>query len=281
MGGRSHERSQRRWSSEPMTIERVCFVVHPENPDAARVHGEIQSFLTERGVSPSEVDPDLVVSMGGDGTMLRASHVAHAANALLLGVNFGDLGYLTEVEAGEEVDALKRVLDGDYRIEERMMLDCEVKSDGRTERHVGLNEVLVERSARHRVVRLQVRVDGERLATFNADGVIVATPTGSTAYALSAGGPIISPRAEALLIVPVSPHQMFSRPVVLAPDDIVEIVVDDSAPVASLSLDGTLGCGLAPGAVVVARRHSRPLRLVRLGGPEFLERLRAKLELPS
>ena len=255
--------------------------MHPKSVDAARVREEIREFLATHSVEVSNDDPDLVVSMGGDGTMLRASHVAHAANALLLGVNFGDLGYLTEVEAGDEVDALKRVLDGDFRIEERMMLDCEVTSDGRTERHVGLNEVLVERSSRHRVVRLQVRVSGERLATFNADGVIVATPTGSTAYALSAGGPIISPRADALLIVPVSPHQMFSRPVVLAADDVVEIQVDDSAPVASLSLDGTLGCNLEPGAIVTARRHERPVRLVRLGGPGFLERLRAKLELPS
>jgi NAD+ kinase len=262
-------------------IKRVSFVVHPKSPDVARVRDEIRRFLGSNGVDVTDDDPDLVVSMGGDGTMLRASHQAHSSNALLLGVNFGDLGYLTEVDSGEEVDALKRVIDDDYRIEERMMLDCEVRSDGRIEHHVGLNEVLVERSARHRVVRLQVRIDGERLATFNADGVIVATPTGSTAYALSAGGPIISPRAEALLIVPVSPHQMFSRPVVLAPDDVVEIQVDDSAPVASLSLDGTLGCKLEPGAVVTARRHPRPLRLVRLGGPDFLERLRVKLDLPS
>ncbi len=109
----------------------------------------------------------------------------------------------------------------------------------------------------------------------------MATPTGSTAYALSAGGPIISPRAEALVIVPVSPHMIFSRPVVLAADDTVTIEVDEAAPVASMSLDGTLGCDLAPGAVVSARRHSRPLRLVKLAGPEFLERLRSKLDLRS
>ena len=100
--------------------------MHPKSVDAARVRDEIRGFLATHSVEVSNDDPDLVVSMGGDGTMLRASHAAHAANALLLGVNFGDLGYLTEVEAGDEVDALKRVLDGDYRIEERMMLDCEV-----------------------------------------------------------------------------------------------------------------------------------------------------------
>jgi NAD+ kinase len=162
-----------------------------------------------------------------------------------------------------------------------MMLDCRVTSDGEVAHLVSLNEVLVERSARYRLVRLEVSVSGERLANFNADGVIVATPTGSTAYALSAGGPIISPRAEALVIVPVSPHMVFSRPVVLAPDDEVTIQVDEAVSVASLSLDGRLGRKLQPGDVVTARRHERSLRLVRLSGPDFLERLRRKLGLRS
>jgi NAD+ kinase len=255
--------------------------VHPTKPEAARMRDEIEEVLAQRGITVDDASPDLVLALGGDGTMLRAAHAAHAAKAPLLGVNFGSLGYLPEVDAGEELGALKRVLEGDYRLEQRMMLDCRVTSDGQEVSLVGLNEVLVERSARHRLVRLEVDVSGEHLATFNADGVIIATPTGSTAYALSAGGPIISPRAEALVIVPVSPHMMFSRPVVLAPDDEVTIRVDEMAPVASLSLDGTHGRNLQPGDVVIARRHERPLHLVRLSGPGFLERLRRKLEFPS
>jgi NAD+ kinase len=262
-------------------IAKVSFVVHPTKPEAARMRVEIEEVLAQRGITVDDESPDLVLALGGDGTMLHAAHAAHAAKAPLLGVNFGSLGYLPEVDAGKELDALQRVLEGDYRLEQRMMLDCRVASDGQEVSLVGLNEVLVERTARHRLVRLEVDVSGEHLATFNADGVIVATPTGSTAYALSAGGPIISPRAEALVIVPVSPHMMFSRSVVLAPDDEVTIRVDESAPVASLSLDGTLGRNLQPGDVVIARRHERPLQLVRLSGPDFLERLRRKLELPS
>ena len=263
-----------------MDISSVSFAVHPEEPGAARMRDEIEELLARRGIAVTAEQPDLVISLGGDGTMLRASHSAHAADALLLGVNFGSLGYLTEVEADGEMKALERVFDGDFHIEERIMLQCEVRTGGGLERYVGLNEVLVERSARHRLVRLQVRVDGEHLARFNADGVIVATPTGSTAYALSAGGPIISPRAEALVIVPVSPHMIFSRPVVLPPDDVIEVEVDATAPMASVSLDGALGCDLDSGAVVTARRHPRPLRLVRLSGPDFLQRLRSKLDLP-
>jgi NAD+ kinase len=137
------------------------------------------------------------------------------------------------------------------------------------------------------MVRLQVRVGGERLATFNADGVIVATPTGSTAYALSAGGPIVSPRTECLLVVPVSPHMILSRAVVLSSQDEVEIEVggelsEDRVPhEASVVLDGSLARTLTGGQSVVVRKHERPLKLIRMTGPGFLERLRSKLDLPG
>lgn len=264
-----------------MSIERVAFVAHPAKPEASTMLVELTSWLAERGIDTSDEDPDLVISLGGDGTMLRAAADAHRSDALLLGVNFGALGFLTEVEAGQEHVALEKVIGGSFEVEERMMLECEVFGDGLDQRHVGLNEILVERSDRYRLVRLRVKVNEESLTVFNADGVMVATPTGSTAYALSAGGPIISPRAEALEIVPVSPHMIFSRPFVLAPDDEVTIEIEDAAVVASLSLDGHLGCPLEPGARVVVRRHPRPLRLVRLAGPDFLQRLRTKLKLPE
>lgn len=261
-----------------MTIRRVAFVLHPGKETSSAMRDELVRLLDERGIEVSDERPDLVISLGGDGTLLRAAQTAHACDALIVGVNFGSLGFLTEVEAGHERAALEAILDGDFTVEERMMLACEVAApSGKTESHVGLNEVLVERTDRHRLVRLDVRVSGERLATFNADGVIVATPTGSTAYALSAGGPIISPRAKALVVVPVSPHMIFSRAVVLAPDDTVEIEVAGTVPVASLSLDGAPGHHLSPGCVIEVSRHPRPLRLVRLAGPGFLERLRSKL----
>lgn len=264
-----------------MSIERVAFVAHPAKPEAATMRAELTGWLADRGVTVSEDDPDLVISLGGDGTMLRAAVDAHRFDALLLGVNFGALGFLTEVDAGQEHAALEKILAGSFEVERRMVLECEVFGDGVAERHVGLNEILVERSDRYRLVSLQVRVNGERLTVFNADGVMVATPTGSTAYALSAGGPIISPGAEVLEIVPVSPHMMFSRPFVLSAADEVEIEVENATVVASLSLDGHLGCPLEPGARVLVRRHPRPLRLVRLAGPDFLHRLRTKLKLPE
>ncbi len=260
-----------------MNFRRVEIVAHPAKPGVDVMKAELESLLEERGVEVTERDPDVVLSLGGDGTVLRAAQRAHAADAPLLGVNFGVLGYLTEVEAGDEREAVARMLDGNFSIEERMMLECRI--DGAA--YVGLNEVLVERSAHRRLVTLAVDIGGQRLASFGADGVVVATPTGSTAYALSAGGPIVDPGAECLVVVPVSPHMIFSRPVVLAATETVEIEVQEPRAEAVLSLDGQVGCDLEPGARVSVRRHERPLRFIRLSGPNFLQRLRAKLRLPE
>ena len=267
-----------------MSVRRVAIVLNERKPEAKARAREIANVLVDRGVDVGLEEPDLVISLGGDGTMLRAAQHAHVADVPLLGVNLGTLGYLTEVDATHEVEAVQRVLAGDFETQDRMMLMCSAEGPGE-ESGIGpvvaLNEVLVERATRQRLVRLGVKVGGESLGDFNSDGIIVATPTGSTAYALSAGGPIVSPRAECLVVVPVSPHMVFSRPFVLAPDEVVEITVRDSAPPASLSLDGHLGCDLGSGATAVVRRHERPLKLVRLGGPRFIERLRTKMNLPG
>jgi NAD+ kinase len=273
-----------------MNVGSVSLVVHEGKPKAVELSKELLAVLDGRGIDLVETGADLVVSLGGDGTVLRAARVAHEADAPLLAVNLGTLGYLTEVDASDAAASLERIFAGDFVIEDRMMLDSEATTaEAGAERFVGLNEALVERSSRYRLVRLEVRVGGERLATFNADGVIVATPTGSTAYALSAGGPIVSPRAECLLVVPVSPHMIFSRAVVLSPQDEVEIRIGgDHADAssgrpqdASLVLDGGLGRTLTTGDSVVVKRHERPLKLVRMTGPGFLERLRSKLDLPN
>lgn len=264
-----------------MSIERVALVVHDGKPRSEEILADIQRHLADR-VEIVKEDPDLVVSIGGDGTMLRAAQLAHGCDALLFGVNLGTLGYLSEVDADEAADALEEVVRGEHSIEERMMLACEVyNGDVLVSSNVGLNEVLVERSARHRLVRLSVRIGGEGLAAFNADGIIVATPTGSTAYALSAGGPIVSPRAECLIVVPVSPHMIFSRPFVLAPDEPVEVRLDGEDMTAEVTLDGAISTPIGSGWSAVITRHQRPLRLVRLAGPNFLSRLRAKLGLPA
>lgn len=264
-----------------MTVERVAIVVNEGKPKARDGARDIAAALVAKGLTVAIEDPDLVVSLGGDGTMLRAAQLAHSADVPLLGINLGTLGYLTEVDPGRETASLRKVLEGDYEIQHRMMLSCHIQDLAAAGPFVALNEVLVERAARSRLVRIRVTVGGESLGDFNADGIIVATPTGSTAYALSAGGPIVSPRAACLVVVPVSAHLVFARPLVLADDETVEITVRDSGQAASLALDGHLGCDLPTGARVAVRRHDRPLKLIRLGGPRFLERLRTKMNLPG
>lgn len=270
-----------------MNIDRVVLVVHDGKPKAVELKGELETYLRARGAAVAAGDgagsrdgTDLVVSLGGDGTMLRAARLAHSADAPLLGVNLGLLGYLSEVDPSHARTALDRIFDDEFEIEERMMLRADVVVEGRKESFVGLNEVLVERSGGHRLVRLAVTIGGESLAAFNADGVIVSTPTGSTAYALSAGGPIVSPRAECLILVPVSAHMIFSRPFVLSADEALEVTIEGEGQEAALSLDGAEGRSLTAGSPVSIQRDPRPLRLIRLGGPGFVERLRAKLDLP-
>ncbi|HEX2241019.1 MAG TPA: NAD(+)/NADH kinase [Actinomycetota bacterium] len=264
-----------------MELRRAAMVVHQTKRGAAEAADELTRIFQDHGIEVTESSPDLVVSLGGDGTMLRAAQFAHKSDAPLLGINLGTMGYLTEVDREQKDHAVKRVIAGEFHIEERMMLACEVSTAGKQMSYVALNEVLVERESHRRLVRLHVQVGGESLAMFNADGIIVATPTGSTAYALSAGGPIVSPRAECIVIAPVNAHMMFARPVVLAADEVVDITVEEQDVQAALSLDGSIGGVLSPGAKIQVARHARPLRLIRLSGPGFLERLRAKMHLPG
>ena len=263
-----------------MDIQAVAFVVHDGKPRALQLHDELAGFLTDRGIKIDTEAADLVVSLGGDGTMLRAARKAHELDVPLLGVNLGTVGYLGEVDADRAREGLRRISDGSFEIQRRMMVRARTSLAAGEFSAVGLNEALVERAGRHRLVRLSVRIGGETLAAFNADGLIVATPTGSTAYALSAGGPIVSPQAECLVLVPISAHMIFSRPFVLDADATVEITVEGVSSDASLSLDGAEGCPLSPGVPVTVERDARPLQLVRLEGPGFIERLRIKLDLP-
>jgi NAD+ kinase len=263
---------------KPIEIKSVALVVHDGKPKAVELKDQLTSYFDQRGVEVSD-EAGLVVSLGGDGTMLRAARLAYSLDAPLLGVNLGALGYLSEVDPSRAQDALDAIFAGRFEIEERMMLACHTVDEGKQVTLVGLNEALVERTGTHRLVRLAVKIGGESLAAFNADGVIVATPTGSTAYALSAGGPIVSPHAQCLILVPVSAHMIFSRPFVLSSDETVEITVEGDQ-VASLSMDGAQGCSVPAGMPVSVRRADKPLRLVRVGGPGFVERLRVKLDLP-
>jgi NAD+ kinase len=272
-------------------VSRVAFVVHEGREEAVETARALREELDGSGVrtsvarGPRDVDrerPDVVVSVGGDGTFLRAAHVAAVAGCPVLGVKVGRLGFLTETEPGSAAVALVRaVLDGTARIDERLAVVAEPGDEASFPSQWAMNEVMVEKRARHRLVRLAVHVDDGYVTTFSADGVIVASPTGSTAYSFSARGPIVSPSVPCLVLTPIAAHMVFDRSLVLGADQVVvlEVVADEPA---ILSADGRAGIELPVGSRIRIRAASDPARLViGPGAADFLTRVREKFGLPG
>lgn len=245
--------------------------------------GEAQliASVAEGPVSVDEgaAEPGLVLAVGGDGTMLRASGRAVAAGADILGVNLGRLGYLAEVEPDGWERALERYFAGEHRIAERLTAASRVVSAaGEIDLPVALNEVVIEKQAMGRTVRLGVSIDGEYFHSYTADGIIIATPTGSTAYSLSARGPVVAPTHRALLLTAVSPHSLFDRSLVLEPTSTVEVeVLGDRS--AAAAVDGEHVQLLHPGDKVVVTADAPPARFVTFGARDFHRILKAKFGL--
>lgn len=280
-------------------IERVGIVVHLGRAGALEAARELTVWLRERGVltrslqaEPVGADEvgsgsgfasglDIVLAVGGDGTLLRAAQVAALSDVPVLGVKVGRLGFLTEVDPAEAPELLSQILEGKLVTEERMALEAVPVMAPWSEPQWALNEVIVEKRARHRLITIRVQVDGEYVTTFSADGVIVATPTGSTAYSFSARGPIVSPKLECLLLTPVSPHMVFDRSLALSPEEALTLEVIGEEP-GLISADGRPGLELPVGSRVRIQRAARPARLVRReGSPSFLSLLREKFSLPG
>ncbi|MGH3251595.1 MAG: NAD kinase [Trebonia sp.] len=238
---------------------------------------------------------ELVIVLGGDGTLLRAAELARPAGTPLIGVNLGHVGFLAEAEPDGLTQTVDHLLAGEYRVEERMTLDVVARDNGT---HIAntwaLNEVSVEKAARERMVEVVIEVDGRPLSRWGCDGVVCATPTGSTAYAFSAGGPVVWPEVEALLMVPLAAHALFARPLVVSPRSVIAVeLVRESEPGdleserAVLWCDGRRRFDLSPGARIEVRRGELPVLLARVhglggqpAGGEFTDRLVAKFDLP-
>jgi NAD+ kinase len=287
-------------------MSRVLIVAHHQRAEAAALAREASTWLVAHGhhvwMLPDDASAldmgdlsaddaassaDLLVSLGGDGTMLRSVQLLGGAAVPIVGVNVGLLGYLTEVEPHAMLAALERFLQGhgaagddDWHVEERMLLDVTVRGrDGRADlRFQALNEGVVEKLEPGHTVRLLVRIDGVDFTSYAADGLIVATPTGSTAYSLSARGPVVSPRHRALLLTPVSPHMLFDRSLVLDPEEWVEVEVAGHRPVA-LSVDGQQTVTLTEGDVVSFAASSATAQFVRFGRHRFHRILKTKFGL--
>ncbi|MEV5410511.1 NAD kinase [Thermopolyspora sp. NPDC052614] len=229
-------------------------------------------------------DAEMLIVLGGDGTLLRAAELARPSKTPVLGVNLGHVGFLAEAEVEDLTSVVDAVVNGDYQVEERMAIDVTVRSNGNVLASTwALNEVTVEKS--ERMLEVVAEIDGRPLSRWGCDGVICATPTGSTAYAFSAGGPVVWPEVEALLLVPISAHALFARPMVVSPRSIIAIEVLPGCPPGVLWADGRRRIDLQPGVRVEVCRSNTTVRLARLHGIEhsgalFTDRLVAKFGLP-
>jgi NAD+ kinase len=224
---------------------------------------------------------EIVFALGGDGTFLRAAELARPAKAPMLGINLGKVGFLAVAETEDIDHAVGEVVAGTYTVHERLTLDVRAEYDGGTIADSwALNEVSVEKGQRAQMLELLLDVDGRPLSRYGCDGVVCATPTGSTAYAFSAGGPVVWPEVEALLLVPISAHALFSRPLVTAPTSTVSVTVDPYTSFAVMCCDGRRTWDLPPGARVTVERGRLPVRLVRLAPRPFTDTLVAKFALP-
>ncbi|MEU3167328.1 NAD kinase [Streptosporangium sp. NPDC006930] len=234
---------------------------------------------------PAAVDAvEMMIVLGGDGSLLRAAELARPAGVPLLGVNLGHVGFLAEAEVEDLAEAVDSVVDGRYDVEERMTIEVTARLNGKLLADSwALNEVTVEKS--ERMLEVVAEIDGRPLSRWGCDGVICATPTGSTAYAFSAGGPVVWPEVEALLLVPISAHALFARPLVVSPRSKLALEVQPETAGAVLWCDGRRRFDLPAGARVELRRAELPVRLARLHGLEdtgapFTDRLVAKFDLP-
>ena len=268
--------------------------------DIENVFAQIFSWFSEHGVNvqlhrpeaaflgksdlgvPEEAlmrNKDLVVVLGGDGTILRAVRLLDGKETPILGVNFGKFGFLAEVEIPQVLETLEQVFSGDYEVERRMMIDCRIVSGSQHHDYFALNEIFVGRANAERLFEFDVRIDNSFFGRIASDGLIFASPTGSTAYALSAGGPLVTPSAELILMVPVCPHSLFNRSLVLDESSEIEVRPAGRVSIASVARDGLLVWDRKPFDYLRIRRSDRKAVLIRREQFDFFTILREKLHV--
>lgn len=297
-------------------MRNVLVVTHTGRADALAAAQEVCSALTSAGVNPvmtrveledhqrfaseqvapnvslegikvldedvAAEDVELAMVLGGDGTILKAAEIVRDSQTPLLGINLGHVGFLAESERDGLTDAVRRVVERDYVVKQRLALDVTVFVEGKEAfKTWALNEAAIEKNAREKMLEVVLEIDRRPLSSFGCDGVVVATPTGSTAYSFSAGGPVVWPSVEALLVVPLSAHALFARPLVVSPKSMIAIeVMERSAGSGVLWCDGRRTWELPPGARVEVKRSTVPVLLARFRQGVFTDRLVRKFSLP-
>lgn len=284
-------------------MKRAGIFLHGERADAETMGRWLASALSARGIEVCALaadaarlgdpavpvdeagfgrDLDLVFVLGGDGTLLRAAAMAVPTGAPLLAVNLGRLGFLAELERGELEAALDRICQDGFDVEERMTLECEVEQGGEVgDRFIAINDIIVSKVVPGRLIKLGLAIAGEAFTTVAADGLVVATPTGSTAYSFSLHGPFVSPKLDCLIVTPIAPHTLFDRSMVVSPGEEVSITVLPDPDAVSLSVDGLKAVELTTSAIVRARPGERRLRLAKVDSAPFWRLVREKFRLPD
>lgn len=280
-------------------IKCVGIVVKPNNDEAWKTACELSEWFAERGIEvigeplrEAEVGAhesletqvfkekaDLIVVLGGDGTMISTARLTGTRGVLVLGVNYGSLGYLTEFRIEELFDAIKMILERNYAVDSRVMLDAEHRRGGETlSKGRVLNDVVINKAALARIIEIDVKLNGLEVNKFRADGLIVATPTGSTAYNLSAGGPILYPSMNAIVLTPICPFTLTNRPIVVPDDSEITLELVQNSGEVVLTLDGQIGHDLKTGDVVNIRKSKTSFDLVQPPNRNYFDVLRNKLK---
>lgn len=284
-------------------MKQVVIFVNPHKDKEFAVTGQIKEYLRQKGIACSvlvggeketekipssdflrepKAGADCMIVLGGDGTMLQAAWEAKGAGIPLIGVNLGTLGYMTEVEISGLREALDQLTEGSYKVESRMMLQGKVLfSDGTRQEDLALNDIVIARSGSIQIMQYHIYVNGQFLNSYHADGVIVTTPTGSTGYNLSAGGPIVQPTAKLIMVTPICPHTLNQRSVIFAPEDEIEIVIPEGREgkeqTAEASFDGKTALLLHTGDRIRVTKSEETTKIIRLNKISFLDILHQKL----
>lgn len=281
-------------------FHRIGIVVNPAKDPESRVTDSLAAFLRQKGLAVQcqpivipgqdgtrrlpDLRPlgdwaDLIVVLGGDGTLLGAARRTAGITAPLFGVNLGHLGFLTEAEQPEMYESLEDVLAGRYQLDERLMIRVELIRDGLVASSLlALNDAVVGKGPHARLIEVEAFVDGLQVATYPSDGLIIATPTGSTAYSLSAGGPIVHPNLDVVLLTPICPHALYARAVAVSAESRIKVFVVGEHEQTRLTVDGQDGAALVPGDEIVVTRAPYTTKLVRRQGWNFYDVLRRKLQ---
>lgn len=280
-------------------LNKVCLVINLNKQNVLAVAQQLENWFTDQQVAvircvqevansgpaalfsePKDLwqQADLIIVLGGDGTLLHTARAAAPFQIPVLGINMGHLGFLTEVELVEMFSSLEKLIAGEFRLEERMMLSCQLIRNGLTiGEFLALNDVVVTKGSFGRMISFDLFVGQQYVDTFSADGLIVSSPTGSTAYSLSAGGPIISPDLHLMLVTPICPHTLYSRPLVVGPKNLVRVVLKSELAEVMLTADGQYGYSLEKGDEVIVEEAAVKTRLVRIRGRSFFDILREKM----